>query len=278
MDDALKINRKEIKAEAKGLLARRGVLPKLIFAVFCTALVYITVELAEALLYFSVTAGYPALAESAAFEWAVTLGFDIIGMLALAPILGGAFRLAARAEESVRATEIFYYYAPKKYLRALAVYTVTALPVMLLRTAGDYVRSLLAARADAIDDAMHRALLLLYYNIILTFLMIAAAAILLLLYCKIFSLWAAVICGEGQPLRMCFSAALGATKGRLKAIYVFFLSFLPWIALSLLTVGMLFVVFTIPYMLISYFYYNAALFGKEPRAVALSTEVTFDER
>ena len=100
---------------------------------------------------------------------------------------------------------------------------------------------------------------------------------LFLPYGRLYSVIAAIVNGEGQPLGLCIRAGLRATKGKTGAIFAFRASFVLWVLLSIATIGMLLVIFTVPYMLVSYFYYNAVLFGKEPRAVQ-NTEVTFDER
>lgn len=253
----MEINRKEIKKEAKHALGEPNVLIKLIFAVFLTAAVYIVIELCETVIcYLIPTIKMPAL----------ELVFDAIGILALAPVFGGMFRLASMlsAGNNAKMTEMFYYYKPKKYTRALAVYGMTALPIMLYGYFSSYVTELSRALSP--------------FHMLFAFtLLLSAAAILFLPYCRLYSAWAAVVCGEGQPLRTCFCAAFSATAQKSARIYAFRASFILWIALSFLTVGMLFVIFTVPYMLISYFYFNAAVFGKEPKA-KMKTEVTFDER
>jgi len=253
----LEINRKEIKKEAKKALAEPNALIKLIFAVFFAAAVYIAPKLCEAVIRNLI----PTLPSPI-----VELVFDVIGILALAPVFFGMFRLASMisAGNDAKITEMFYYYEPKKYTRALAAYAVTALPIMLYGYFSAYVIRLSEA-------------LSIFYMLAAYIVLLLVAAILFLAYCRLYSVPAAVVCGEGQPLKTCFFAAFSATERKSARIYAFRASFILWIALSFLTVGMLFVIFTVPYMLISYFYFNATLFGKEPKAKT-KTEVTFDER
>lgn len=272
-------DKKQIKDTAKSTLTQKGVLLRLIFALLSVCIVYMAVELGEGVAYYSLILLYPPLAELMAFEYGITVLFDIVSILAVAPIFSGVYRLASllSAGEDARVSEIFYYYSPKYYGRALVAFSVTAVPVMIFRFCAGEIFSLVELWVSAVDDEWLASVMLIIVSFIAGLLILGIAALLLLPYGRLFSVFAAVINGEGQPIGVCLRAALNATREKSGAIYGFRISFVPLILLSLLTVGMLLIIFTVPYMLISYFYYNAALFGKDPKP-AVSTEVTFDER
>ncbi len=263
---------KKIKSEARRMLGERGVLLRLLYGIFLTAAFYMTVEIAESLLYYIAVGAFPDLSELDVLWYAVTVIFDIIGIIAVAPIFCGTYRMASRLAlgERPNVTEVFYYLAPRRCGRAIVAYSLTAVPFWLYAFFTNILTS-------AVTSMIEEPILLTAANLASLVPLFVGALILLLPLTFFFSVFAAVINGEDQPIALCISAAVRAVRGKLWQTYLFRLSFVPLILLSMLTVGMLLVIFTVPYMLIAYFYYNAALFGKEPRA-AISTEVTFDER
>ena len=174
----------------------------------------------------------------------------------------------------MRKKEIFYYFAPRAYFRALGAYVIVALPIELYITLAElapigirFVGGLAGAEEGVIAIFELFALLLL----------LGLAVALLVPYGRLFSVFAATVNGEGQPLSLCMRAATRATRGKSGMIFALRFSFIPLILLSVVTVGILFILFTLPYMLLSYFYCNAVLFGQDPRP-QITEEVTFDER
>ncbi len=272
-------NRREIKKMAKTALGNKGVLLMLIFAVVFCCLVFMSVELLEALSYYAAISLFPSLLGSAIFDAVSAVLFDALSLFAMAPAVLGTYRLssALAAGQSPAMTEMFYYFGRGRYGRALAAFLIVSLPVVLYGYIVSALFYLIDSIGRSVQSTTYEAFLYTVTSFGLILLTLGVAFAIWLPYCRLFSVFASVVNGEGQPLSVCIRASLRATKEKASAVYGFFASFIPLCLLSILTVGMLFVIFTIPYMLISYFYYNAVLFGKDP-IPARTTEVTFDER
>ena len=269
---ALPYTRKDLKRTARTMLCKKGVLLKLIFAVFMCVVIRMSGELATGAAYAALYLLIP--------QAEIILGFvlppvfRIITVFALAPAVFGAYRLASMLSKGLDAelSEVFYYFSPKSYARALGGYIAAAWPIEIFAilfgalTTGVRILSFDMSEID-------------FYFVELGMLVFAivVAVPLLLPYSRLFSIPAAVVNGGGQPLSVCIRAATKVTRQRVGEIFAFLFSFVPMILISLLTIGMLMIAFILPYMLLSYFYYNAVLFGKDPMP-EIHEEVTFDER
>ena len=271
---ALLYSNKEIKRMARAALAKKGALLKLIFAIFLCAVIRFGTELAAASVY---SAAVLVLPDSGGFlDFFITLAIRVLSVFFMAPAVLGTFRLASMLSsgEDAPLTEMFLYFSPRKYFRALGAYLIAALPIEIYLFIAELTLSLVAYVAEllALDAVWSDGV----SSFIAASFAVAAVA-LFLPYCRLFSVLAATVNGEGQRLSSCVRAATRATRGNVFRIFGLAFSFVPLILLSLLTVGILLFAFTLPYMLLSYFYFNDVLFGKDPKP-QITEEVTFDER
>ena len=269
---ALPYTRKDLKRTAREMLAKKAVVFKLIFAVFICVVIRMGMELAASVVYMALYSVIPGAELVIAFALPPT--FRIMTVFVMAPAVFGTYRLASMLAQGMPAdmSEMFYYFYPKKYARALGGYIAAAWPIEIFVILFDALLTWVSILLYGMS-----ANELLIVQIGMTVFVFAAAIPLLVPYFRLFSIPAAIVNGEGQPLGVCIRAAKRATRKRVREIFAFFFSFVPMILLSLLTVGMLLIAFTLPYMLLSYFYYNAVLFGKDPMP-EIYEEVTFDER
>lgn len=271
---ALLYPNKELKRMARAALAKKGALLKLIFAILLCVVIRIGTELAVA----SVCSATALVLPNVAFwlDCVVALAIRVLSVLFMAPAVLGTFRLASMlaSGEDAPLTEIFFYFSPKKYFRALGAYLITALPIEIYLFIAELTLSLAAYAAElsALDTIWLDAI-----SAFISASFVGVAVVLFLPYCRLFSVLAATVNGEGQRLSSCVRAATCATRGKVFRIFGLAFSFVPLILLSLLTVGILLFAFTLPYMLLSYFYFNDVLFGKDPKP-QITEEVTFDER
>ena len=251
-DQNTSVTGKQIKASAKAMLSDRGVLLKLIFCGFFYIAVIILFELfggyAFSAIFYDVTEEYELQKYSLIFDTA----YSALNLFLLYPLFVGLWYVAARLANgnSAEFVEIFEYYSSfKKIRKAWAVGAVIQLPLTFI--------SLMQTTLLLIStDTMLLKALLPGINIIITVFYFFLAVFI---SGRLFPFVNSVVCGGDQPVSLCLKASLKATKGKMWKLFAFYLSFIPWILLSLLTVGVLFVIFTFPYMLIAECLYSEYL-------------------
>ncbi len=270
---------KEIKRRARELLLQKSVILKLIFAVAICWIANITVDLLEACVYYTAVNFGIFEPESGLHILILTVIFELAALLCVSAQAMGTVRLAwlLTVDRDTKLTEIFYYWkTPKRYFRSvLAFLTVACIPKMFISTVIWIISDLLPQ--IYINDPNFSSVIIYFFSFIGV---LAAAflvgALLLLPYSSLFSVAALSVRFYEESIITCVRYSMYKTHGGLKQICKFRFSFLPLILLSFVSVGVLLIIYTVPYMLVSYFYYNAALFEEE--SFAADMEVTFDER
>ena len=270
---------REIKRMARELLGKKTVILKLIFAVAICWITNIIVDIAEASVYYTAVnfglfdpeAGVPMLI--------LTLIFELAALLCVSAQAMGTVRLAFLLTQNgdTPLTEMFFYWrGPKRYFRSLLIFLVIAAPVKLFLLAIGWIMSD-ALPLIYLNDPELSGAIAYFFSVIGTLMAsFLLGALLLWPYSALFSAAAMFVCDDGARIADCLSGSTRKTKGQLKRIFKFRFGFLPLLLLSAVSVGVLLIIYAIPYMLVSYFYYNAALF--EDELFAADMEVTFDER
>lgn len=269
----------DIKRKAREFIGKKTVILKLIFAAAICWITNITVDIAEASVYYTAVNFGLFDPEASAPMLILTLVFELAALLCVSAQAMGTVRLAfllTRSEDTPLTEMFFYWRGPKRYFRSLLVFLVIAAPVKLfLLLVGWIMVDVLPL--IYLNDPELSGMIAYFFSVIGT--LMAAfllGALLLLLYSGLFSVAALFVRDDGAAIAECLVGSARGTKGQLKRIFKFRFSFLPLILLSVVTVGVLLIIYAIPYMLVSYFYYNAALFEDELSAADM--EVTFDER
>ncbi len=269
----------EIKRKARELLGKKIVILKLIFAVAICWITNIIVDIAEASVYYTAVNFGLLDQEATAPVFILTLIFELAALFCVPTQAMGTVRLAflLTQNEDTPLTEMFYYWrGPKRYFRSLLVFLIISVPVKLFLFAIEWIMADILPLIY-LNDPEISGMIAYFFAVIGT--LIAAfllGALLFLPYSALFSVAALFVRDDGARITDCLFGSAQVTKGQLKRIFKFRFSFLPLILLSVVTVGVLLIIYAIPYMLISYFYYNAALFEDELSAAYM--EVTFDER
>lgn len=271
--------RLRLKAKSKERLDKKGVCLALIFGICIVVTAKFAVETAEAAAYYVLVALDGKLGLSPSFAGIITAVFDIISYLVMAPFVLGLYRVAAGAVHTGRADmrDILHFLHPQKYFRALVAYTLTLAPIHVYLLLCSAVMKMIPVFFDAMKGSTVAAYMTWVTQLASGALLAGLGVLLFWLYCRFYSVIAAVVCGDGRPLLDCIADSFEATRGNAGKIFVFRLSFIPAILLGCVSVGIILLIFTLPYMLISYFYYNAELFGVDADGGRM-TEVTFDER
>lgn len=184
-------------------------------------------------------------------EWLVHLAFFF---LTAPPLYLGLYRMAVRMsrEESVGILDVFRYFSSKAlYRRAIAIVLRTACFVLPVYFAG-----LLAVSTLGMEDGA-----------LLTALSLCLLAVVFLLCLFIFSLSGGyvtlAVLREDAPLSECRAMAREISRGRAWTNVIFLLS-LSWrILLSLLTVGVVLLVHTLPMSMLA----SANYVGRQSEAV-----------
>lgn len=278
LSENAKLARLRIKSRAREALNGKGTVLSLLLGSFALLITAFAVELAEGAVYYSFVANDRLLEYSVVFTGMLTAIFDTVTYFVIPPMLLGLYRIAAGAVHAGKADlrDLLYYWRPKKYFRAVIVYTLVVGPWHIYSLA---VTALYQALPMIVGTGWSTtaAYTLWMAEIVAFFAVLGIGFLLAFCYCRLYSVIAAVVCGEGSSVFFCIAAAFRATKKRAWRIFVFRLSFIPVILLGFASIGIILFIFTVPYMLISYFYYNAELFGVDTESARM-TEVTFDER
>jgi uncharacterized membrane protein len=275
-EKSLRLN---VKYKARDTLDSRGTRLTLIFGIIIVAAVYFAIESVEAAIYYSAVSIVPTLKRSELFVGILTGIFDLMPYFLISPFALGLYRTTAGAVygEGADLRDLFYYFSPRRYFRSVLTYGLNIAPLHIYTLAVSAAYALLPLAFESLENSTVRAYLLWMAQTGLFFVALIVGFFVLWLYSRIYATVAAVVCGGDQPIFVCFSAALRVTKKRSFKILLFRFSFIPVFLLGVVSVGVIMLIFTVPYMLISYFHYNAELFGVDTDTARL-TEVTFDER
>ena len=279
LSENAKLERLRIKSRAKQTLNVKGALFSILLGSFALLIAIFAVELAEGAVYYSFVSGDSTLEHSVAFTGILSAVFDVISYFVIPPILFGLYRIAAGAVHGGKTDmrDLLYYLHPKKYFRSVLAYMLAVAPWHIYSLAVTALYTALPLIFDSAGNTTTAAYSLWMAELGSFFAVLGLGFLLAWGYCRFYSVIAAVVCGEGHSVFSCIAAAFRATKKRAWRIFTFRLSFIPVILLGLVSVGIILFIFTIPYMLISYFHYNAELFGVDTEDGRM-TEVTFDER
>ena len=270
---------KEVKRRARELLGQKSVILKLIFAVAICWITNIIIDLTEGCVYYTAVHFGIIDPQSELHLILTVIFFEIVALLCVSAQVIGTVRLAwlLTIDRDTKLVEMFYYWRSfKRYFRSVfTLLTVAFLPKLFLYL----LRWILFDTLPQIylsDPGVVSAILYFFAFVGALIAAFGVGALLLLPYSAIFSACALSVRFCDESVVSCIRRSVRKTKGGLKRIFGFRFSFLPLILLSVATVGVLLLIYTVPYMLISYIYYNAALFEEE--AFAAEMEVTFDER
>lgn len=274
-----RLMRLRVKSRARGALNVKGAVLALLLGSFTLLIAAFAVEIAEGAVYYSFVAADSTLEYSVAFSGILTAVFDLITYFVIPPILFGLYRIAAGIvhEGVADLRDMLYYLHPRKYFRSVVAYTLVVAPWHIFSLAVTALYQALPLMFDSVGNTTAAAYSLWMAELGAFFAVLVLGFLLAIGYCRFYSVIAAVVCGEGHSVFSCIAAALSATRKRAWRILTFRLSFIPVILLGLVSVGIILFIFTLPYMLISYFHYNAELFGVDAEG-GRTTEVTFDER
>ena len=271
--------RLRLKAKAKERLNAEGVCLTLIFGICIAVSVFFALEMAEAATYYVFVSANMRLGLSPAFAGTLSAVFDILAYFVMAPFILGLYRVAAGAVHTGRADlrNVLYFLRPRRYFRSVVAYTLTVAPIHVYILLFSAVMKLIPMLFEGRVSSTLVAYMSWLTSLGVGSALVALGVLLYWLYGRFYSVIAAVVCGDGSSVIDCVSAAFDATRKSCGRIFVFRLSFIPVLLLGAVSVGVILLIFTLPYMLISYFYYNAELFGADTYESRM-TEVTFDER
>ena len=237
---------KKAKAAAKLAITEHRTRLTLIFSLMICGAAMILVFIAST----SFTYAFAVMTGEAAPDAVYNL-IDTISILPVffitAPLCLGFYRMAVRAAygESIGISETFRYFssftlAAKSWLVGI----IAAFPVFFAVAAYYF--------ASFIPDG--GASKLVRYALI-------PAAVLLLCVPNVLSMptsYAFVCSDDANPLK-CFTASVKASSGNFWRIVALRLGFLPLMLLSFCTIGVLFLIYTIPYMTVAEIYFSEYL-------------------
>ena len=176
---------------------------------------------------------------------------NFLDIMVIAPCTGNTAAKLANGSNAEISDMFLYYSSIKNAIRAWAVAAIIQLPIYFI---------------DIVADLM--PLISKSYFLTQTLSLIRLAVLTVLFFVislRLFPFINSVVSGNDQPISLCLKASYKATKGKSWRIFAFYISFLPWILLSLLTVGVLFIIFTFPYILITGCLYSKYLLTGEYR-------------
>jgi len=251
---------KQIKSDAKAVLSDRNTLLKLIFCGFFYIAVLVLFKLFSSYLFQAMVYNVTDELKLKNYSLLFTAVSDIPAFLLIFPLFMGVFHVAAKLsnESPVTIVEILEYYSSfKKISKAWAVGSIIQLPFVLANILQALLRFL-----------SHESLILRAILPGVNLILIAVCSFLTVFISgKFFTLINSVVCGGDQPVYICLKASLKATRDKMWRLFAFRLSFIPWILLSALTVGVLFIIFTFPYILISECLYSKYLLTGKYRII-----------
>lgn len=231
--------RKNIKQAAKSVLSNNSAYLKLVFATLVILSAYVFLEIIQSCICwaFAVLAEYNS---NVIQEVTIDLIFTVVKFFLISPLFVGAYALTIKAAQksNVPFSTVFQYYTSLKSIsKTWVVSAIINGPFTLL-------------------CITFRVFSFFYKNIAIDILYYVLALILLLIMGKFSSILNAVICGGDQKISTCIVYAIKSSRKYIWNMFVFLISFLWWICLSIVSVGILFIIFTIPYIMVSHTLYT----------------------
>ncbi len=258
------LDRKALKLNAKRLLSDQRTRLKLIFATLICASVYIMLEyILSYAVYTPVYMLFPGL--DGWMEYVVEQACFVIEFLLFSPLLLGLYSLAASLSyrTDIELSHIFGYYRSfVRMCRAWGIFLAVALPIKLFAVLSEVAFGLLSSNKEGLGNALY--IVLIFAAVIL---FVGIFAVGFLICGKFFPFVYASVTAKNRPLSQAFGDSLRATSGKLGSIFAFRFSFILLILLSFATVGVLFIIYTIPYMAVSYSYCSSYLLTGEYKII-----------
>lgn len=248
---------KEVHRNTGALLAKPHTLPVLISALLFCLLTSVMLYSAESLLYYTAYLVLDSAVWLRVIEVALAVLLGIAFWLLALPLWLGKLRMAGLLwrERPPAAAEIFYAFTDKhRYFRALRTGAVVLLLFLLpLLAVGGLVTGAynLFKIAFSADAQMGLLLLPLLGGAVL------GLSVLVLYLSGLTRLFCAIAVGnEALSVRMAFALAVRVGRKNLKTLFVFAVKNMLWLFLSLLTVGVLYVLwfshrYTLAYLRLS---------------------------
>lgn len=254
--------KKAIWKDTSLLMQKRSTLPSLTFAfLFCLLIAAATYCLIEFAAYVCGSLVTTVLAATIAKIILIVVGL-ILFLSAFMPLWLAKLRMAGLLWQGIEPSskDVFYYFTSfSRYARAWRIGTVATLLLALPVAA---VIGLFAGAVNLYDAVLWvyfsaPVAVLLFIILILIALVLSVAVLFVGGTCLAF---AAVAVGNEQlRLRAAFALAIRAGKHHLMQVFVFSLKSLLWLLLSLLTVGVLFVLWFSHFYNLSYMRLSMAL-------------------
>lgn len=245
------------------MLSKSNIKLPLIYGILVCCLAYISLQLILACIYLTCSFYMPQIDDNILY----TVIGDIISVISffiMSPLLLGFYALAAGLSNGQRPDfmVIFRYFSSFKLIvRSWLTFCITVLPFALINLALRVTNIILSSYYFS-GNAFFAQNLQIIVNILIA---PALYVIVFLILGRFYPLINAVVCGGDQPFSVCLKKSLCSTRKKVCEIFLFRMSFLPWILLSTVTFGVLFVIFTLPYMAISYSQYSSYIITSEYR-------------
>ena len=251
--------RKDIKRSAKSILNAHNVRIKLIFASLVCLASFMLSEIVKGSARYALSFWFAAK-NAETFTVAFNSVFSVARLLMLSPLFIGMFsysvKLAVRKDADF--SELFVFYSCKKaLLKTWSIGALAMIPqkiIFFLIVKIPEECAILVEKSSRVDIAAAYILVAILLEIGVFFFGILSF--------RLYTLINVYVCGSDQSIFACVCAALKSTKRNCFNVFVFLLSFGAWILLSMSTVGVLFIIFTIPYMIVSYNLYSSYLITK----------------
>lgn len=239
------LTQKQILADTRSKLLKKNIIIKLIFGIFILTASFVVLEFFFEGIYFSLCSIVRNDLIYDKYYYAFQAVMITLNFFMLSPLFLGLCRLSAMLANrgSADFIEIFAYYASfKAFWRSLLVSLIVFLPFLM---------SLLA--------------LLIWQMVLPLKYALATVCVLWLIFIKtrLFTFINAFVCGGDQPLRLFLKSAIRSTKRSTAKLLLFSLRFIPWILLSIPTLGVLLLIFVLPYILFAESRYSSYLLTGE---------------
>lgn len=248
--------RKLIKKKAKSILSDHNIRMKLIFSSLVCIATFMLTEIVKSSFFYALSYSMPVI-QAEQFALFLDITFAIPRLLILSPLFIGYFSFATKlcAGSDPYFYELFVYYSsPQTIFRTWAVGAVVMLPQILITALISLIPYVFGSLLESTSRPELKALFIL-----MPIILEVGLFFLSILSIRLYTVINAYVCGKDQSLLACISVALSSTRRSCFKIFAFIASFVPWIVLSLCTVGVLFVIFTIPYMTVAYNIYSSEL-------------------
>ena len=243
----------DIRKEARDVLSHQDVRLKLVFATLICAAVFVMAE--YVLSYTILNPVYcflPWLDKWGSFG--IEQAYFAIEFLLFSPLVIGLYTISQRASryEAFELSELFDGYSSfRRVARAWGISAIAFLPIKLGLVLLDVLFLLKISNVFVVAFAM----IMLFKLFVLG----------TLAYGRLYTFISLAVCCEDEKLGRCLARTVRSTQGRLCEIFCFRMCFLPWVLLSAATVGVLFIIFTIPYIAVAYSHYSSYLITGEHR-------------